>query len=113
MARLTERRFERAKDVLDRYRDNFLKTHNLSSHLLEADLRPIWNLGYQELKPIFIELSKKDGYELLAARYMEGQSPGAVSEFKPRLAEMYGMAVYDSPERENKTKEFWKRAFGK
>jgi hypothetical protein len=76
------------------------------------ELKELWKLGYQDLKPIMIELAKKPEYTALAARYMEGGSPGVVAEFKGPPAKLYGISHYHSDDREEKKKAFWTRIFG-
>ena len=108
MARLTERRFEKAKAILDKYREDLHRTGSISAGILEKELRDCWDTGYQELKGIIIDLSKRDHYRYLAAYYMEhSNAPGVVAEFKPVLAALYGIKYYDGPEREHGRKAFW------
>lgn len=111
MARLTEARFQKAKPILDRYREQFHRTRHLNTTLFEKDLKEIWGLHYQELKTVMIDLSRRPEYLYLAARYMEGGSPGVVSEFQSPLAALYGLRYYHAPDREERQREFWKRAF--
>lgn len=111
MGRLTEARFQAAKPILDRYRDQLLRTRRLDAGQLEQELKAVWKQHYQGLKPLMIDLSKRPGYVHLAARYMEGGSPGVVSEFQGPLAELYGITHYHADDREVKRREFWERAF--
>ena len=110
MASLTERRFTKAKPILDQYRDQLHTSGRISTSDLEHELRECWNIGYQELKGIVLDLSKRDHYRYLAAYYMEdGHGVGVVTEFKGRLAELYGIESYDNcPNREEKREAFWK-----
>jgi hypothetical protein len=66
-------------------------------------------VGYQELKQIIIDLSKRDHYRYLAAHYMENSNAtGVVTEFQGELAAMYGIrSYYHAPDREEKQKAFW------
>ena len=108
MASLTQRRFEKAKHILDKYHKQLHETGQYSTSAFEKELRDCWGIGYQELKAVIIDLSKKETYRYLAARYMESGCPGVVMEFKRTLAEMYGIKSYDhSPDREEKRKAFW------
>jgi hypothetical protein len=113
MANLTARRFQAAKPIFDRYRDELMRKQRIDVMAFEQELKDLWDLGYQDLKPIMIQLSKKTEYVFLAARYMEGGSPGVVSEFQGTLADLYGVTYYYANDREQKQKEFWERAFKK
>jgi hypothetical protein len=112
MATLTEARFDKTKAILDRYNERLLQTGKLDFHAFEADLKDIWKLGYQGLKQIIIDLSKREEYVPLAARYMEEGMPGVAAEFKIPLAKLYGISHYHSEEQEEKRKAFWKRVLG-
>jgi hypothetical protein len=109
MYRLTERRFARAKPILDKYRERLHTAGDISAGELERELRDCWGVGYQALKGIIEDLAKRNHYRYLAAYYMEHSSaPGVVSEFKPVLAKMYGIRSYGhSPDRESKREAFW------
>jgi hypothetical protein len=98
MYKLTERRFAKAKPILNRYRMQLHETGFASARGLEKELRDCWNIGYQELKDIIIALSKRPYYRYLAACYMEMGYPDVVIEFQPVLADMYG----------SKRGDFWK-----
>jgi hypothetical protein len=113
MSTLTEARFKKAKAILDRYNEQLLKTGKLDFHAFESELKDVWSLSYQGLKHIIIDLSKREEYVPLAARYMEEGMPGVAAEFKIPLAKLYGIPHYHSKEREDKQKAFWKRILGK
>ena len=81
MYKLTQIRFDKAKEILDRYNADFLKRRDLRDGELERELRDIWDMGYQELKDIMIQLSERPEYRLMALRYMESGCPGVVCEF--------------------------------
>jgi hypothetical protein len=109
MYRLTEKRFSKAKSILDKYRSQLHDKGRISNPDFEEELRDCWNIGYQELKEIILELAKHNQYRFLAAYYMEMGFPGVVSEFKNKLADMYGIKIFDgNPERDSKREEFWK-----
>jgi hypothetical protein len=111
MASLTDRRFERAKSILDKYRTELQANSHISVGKLENELRDCRNLGYQELKSVIIDLSKRGEYRFLAAYYMEGGTGvGVVSEFKDVLAEMCSIEYYDDPKRDEARKAFWQRS---
>jgi hypothetical protein len=110
MYRLTERRFTKAKPILDQYRKQLHDTGSILTRDFEMELRKCWKIGYQELKSIIIELSKQNRYRYLAARYMESGSSGVVTEFQSTLAKMYGIkSFYHSPEKDSKRQAFWKK----
>ena len=111
MAHLTEIRFAKIKSVLDRYRDTLQRTRRLEATVFERELRDTLNMGYRDLKTLIIELSEREGYEHLAARYMESGVPGVVSEFQGRLAELYGIDHFHAPEKEQMKQAYWSRAF--
>jgi hypothetical protein len=108
MYRLTERRFAKAKPILDKYRKQVHDAGRGAASGLERELRECWDIGYQELKDIIIDLSKRPHYRYLAASYMESGYPSVVSEFHRVLADMYGIkSFHHSAERESKREEFW------
>lgn len=113
MYRLTPRRFEKAKPILKKYRELLHRLgptkagFDLAANL-EVELRACWNIGYQELKNIIIELSKRDYYRYLAAHYMDHPvGPGVVCEFQSPLAELYGMKSYNPDPDCEERKAFW------
>ena len=109
MTSLTQPRFDKAKAILDKYREQLHSTGHISAGDFEHELRECWGIGYHELKDVIIDLSKRGHYKYLAARYMEQSNvPGVVSEFKKVLAGMYGIECYDaSPDRKEKQEAFW------
>jgi hypothetical protein len=103
---------EQAGPILEHYRTRLVVERKFDAAEFEKDLRSLWQIGYQELKPRIIEIGKDDRYREVAAYYMERiNAPVVVSEFKPFLAELYGLASYDVPEREGKKAEFWSGVF--
>ena len=113
MYRLTERRLAAAQEILDRYADWLQDRHGINSAMLEKELRDVWDIGYQELKDIIIDMLNQDGYRLIAAYYMQHQSAtGPVSEFQPHLARLYGTRMYDPFDEEGKQSAFWEAALG-
>ena len=108
---MTERRFQKAKPILDRYRDRLMKTQRLDTVMFEKELREVWGLHYQALKTVMIDLAARLEYVYLAARYMEGGFPGVISEFQAPLAKLYGIAWYYDADRDQKQTEFWEKAF--
>ena len=112
MYKLTDKRFKRAEPVLERYRKQLLEKQRFHATALERELRDLWDIGYQELKSIMIDLLRKEKFMLVAAYYMENtNAPGVVSEFKNTLAELYGIRLFDSSECADAQRQFWQRAF--
>ncbi len=111
MASLTENRFNKAQPIFDRYTRILLETQHLPFPEFEKELKELFGMGYQELKGVMIDLSKKTEYVLLAARYMEEGYPSVISEFKHHLATLYGVENFHGPDRDEKQKEFWAKAF--
>jgi hypothetical protein len=114
MYRLTQRRKEKALDILDRYTKCLHDTRSMDAAWLERELRDVWGLGYQTLKGIMIDmLANHHEYAHLAAYYMEhSNGPGVVSEFQVPLARLYGITSwYHDDSKEQKRQEYWKTAF--
>ena len=112
MSKLNDERLQEAKEILERYRDTLLKIHTFDARSLERELRKLWNVGYQELKPLIYAMAQHGRYQEVAAYYMEhSNAPGVVSEFKPHLAALYSMKSYNAADRAEKQKAFWDRVF--
>jgi hypothetical protein len=107
--KLTDLRFQKAKSILDRYQQELLRTGDLDFTAFERELKDVWNLGYQGLKPIIIELAARGEYTALAARYMEHGWPAVVSEFKPPLAKLYGVRHFADERRDKGRRKFWEK----
>lgn len=113
MYRLTVRRKVQASEILNRYSAALNSTHHIDSMALERELRAKWDLGYQVLKDVMIDMLQfHPEYALLAAYYMEHINPtGVVSEFQRHLAQLYGVKWYYDDERESRRDSYWERAF--
>lgn len=112
MYRLTERRYEKALPIFESHRKRLESGQHVDARLLDQELRECWNVGYQELKNIVIQLLDDPRFGLVAASYMENINGRlVVSEFKTPLAELYGLEVFDSPARDKQAKAFWTKAF--
>ncbi len=111
MAHLTERRFAKAKIILDRYRKQLHENGSIPTSLFEKELRECWNnMHYQALKGVMIDLAKQNRYRYLAAYYMDhSNGAGVVVEFQRTLADLYGLDYYHSPERASKREAFWNK----
>jgi hypothetical protein len=114
MYRLTQRRKDMARDILDRHAKCLHDTRWMDIGGLERELHDLWGLGYKTLKGIMIDMmSNHPEYAHLAAYYMEhANAPGVVSEFQRPLAKLYGLTSwYYDDSKEQKREEFWDTAF--
>ena len=108
MSRLTERRLEKARPILEKYREDYLCNGRIETGQFENELRACWNMGYQELKDLIEDMLKIPQYRRIAAYYMQfSNPPGPVSEFKPHLAKLYGLETYDCKERHAARDAYW------
>ncbi len=108
MYRLTTRRLQKAKDVLEKYRTLLRAKLAFDAGQLEHELRQCWDLGYQELKDIMADMLRHERYRHVAIYYMEHSNcTGVVSEFQSPLAKVYGIRGYFDPDRQKKQQEFW------
>lgn len=110
MYTLTERRFKKAKSILEKYRAQMLKYKIIQAMALERDLRDCWDTGYREIKDIMIQLLKDERYVYLAAYFMENSnsSVGVVMEFQEPLATLYGAkSFYHDKNYKEKRDAFW------
>jgi hypothetical protein len=113
MYRLTDRRLESARPILEKYRAALIANKGFHPGSLEQELRQCFAvggtpLGYQSLKDIMIDMLKRERYRHVALYYMEHQNPtGPVSEFQGPLARAFSMPQYDRQDREGKRKQFW------
>lgn len=109
--KLTPKRKEKAKPTLEEYRNKLQTNRSFDCLLFEKSLRECLDeksIGHLELKDLIIELSKDESFERTAAFYMQNHNAsGPVEEFKPRLAELYGIDLYDSHEREEAQQKYW------
>jgi len=59
MARLTERRFQQAENILEEYRNLLFTNLEYSADKFEAELKKCWEVGYQEIKDLMIDLIRE------------------------------------------------------
>ncbi|HMP03888.1 MAG TPA: hypothetical protein PKD86_09350 [Gemmatales bacterium] len=113
MPKLNDDMLRRASPILEKYRTTLFQHRRFDAHSFEMELRDIWSTGYRSMKDFALAMSEHGRYQEVAAYYMEhSNAPGVVSEFKPCLAKLYGIASYDhATDRESKRCEFWRRAF--
>jgi len=131
--RPTDELIEQAAAILDRYNEQLHREGAINTYALEIELREVWGLGYQALKPVMIDLMRNfPEYECLAAYYAEfgnqsmmgklerpfyEESPSAmrvVAEFKKPLAELYGANSWHNDESlADKRRRYWIEAFEK
>jgi len=109
MYTLTNRRFQQAEGIFEKYQDVLFKNLKYDTGDFERELKNCWDVGYQEIKSILIDLVKKHPkFRYLALYYMQFQNPsGPISEFLETLAEQYGVEYYRSDECKTKQEEFW------
>jgi len=99
MYKLTNQRRSDALSILAKYQRQMEASGRIDCRRFEKELRECWRIGFQELTDIVVALSKEDEYERIAAYYIQYSGvPGPVSEFQPRLAELYGVCYYESEE---------------
>lgn len=112
MYRLTERRFEAALSIFEKYQTHIDAGYHINSLAFERELRDCWNVGYRELKDILIQLLSNPRYELLAASYMETSNGGQiVTEFQESLERLYGSQQCHGSDWTQKRDDFWNKAF--
>lgn len=114
MYRLTDRRKAKACEVLDKYTRQLHDTRAIATGQLELELRQLWNLGYQPLKGIMIDiLWNHPEYAHLAAYYMEHcNALGVVTELQQPLAKLYNLTSwYYDDEKETKRANYWENTF--
>lgn len=111
VSKFTTKLLRSAQTILDNAFDALVETQGkYTVSQIENDLRTVWNTGYQELKPIFIDMAKRDDkYKYIAVRYMEtsNSSVGVVSEFQRPLAQHYGIKKFSNLSMEEDRRRFW------
>lgn len=84
------------------------KSGRIDCQRMERELRECWGIGYQELKDVILDMSKRTEYERIAAYYMQHQNAlGPVSEFKFRLGQLYGVRHYSSKGAKEGCEAYW------
>jgi len=110
MYRVTDRRLNKARNILEQHRTSLHKTGSMDTIGFEMELRECWAVGYQEMKDLAEDLLKNGRYRYVAAYYMEhsnGSPDMAVSEFWEPLAKLYGVPYYRAEGQEDGRKQFW------
>lgn len=93
MFKLTDRRMERVRPILDKYRRELRERRTFDGSMFEHEMRDALDTGYQEMKDVAIQLARHPLYRGVAIRYMEsGFAP--CSEFTLELPKLYGTACY-------------------
>lgn len=115
MKRLTEEAKLQAIEILERYSKELHDSRQFNSTSLELELRKKWNIGYQTLKHVMIDmLTNHREFEHLAAYYMENINGRqyVVSEFQRPLADVYGLSSwYHDQTKEVKRVKYWEEVF--
>lgn len=108
MYKLTDTRLEKARAILERYRAQLLAKGRFDAGLFEQELRKCWDIGYQTLKGVAIDMAKKARYKKVALYYMEHiNGAEVVCEFQGPLAKAYGVRSYHAPNLKMKRAQFW------
>lgn len=112
MYRLTERRYEKALPIFESHRKRLESGQHVNTLELSRQLRECWDTGTKEIKSAMTQLLDDPRFGLVAASYLRYRDgSGVTHEIKPRLAALYGLAKFDSPERHEKEQSFWAAAF--
>ena len=113
MFRLTDKRFASAETILQKYRARLFASRCFNAQQFERELCDLWQTGFREMESIARQLLKNERYREVAVYYMEHSNPGTgvASEFKPYLASVYGMRLFDAAEREEMRERFWAGVF--
>lgn len=106
---------EKAKHIFEKYRTELHQHHQANCAQMEKELKDCFNLGYQEIKDIIIDLFAQERYKCLAAYFMENidTSVGVVSEYHESLAKLYGIDWYYADDRVEKQNAFWNAFFSR
>ena len=106
MYKLTDRRLKKALPTLEKYRSQLYSNFWFDVWALEKELRDCWDIGYQELKGIAIDMLKNERYRHVSIYYMEHcKSIGIISEFQRSLTDVLGASRFS--EIEQASKIFW------
>lgn len=116
MERLTKQRILIARDVLDKYTRELHNTRHINTTSLELELRKMWDMGYQTLKDVMIDMLSHSEYAHLAAYYMENSGlaglESVVGEFQRPLAELYGLSSWYNDSRKDELRNaYWEKTF--
>lgn len=112
MYKLTDRRLVSASSILDAARASLVERGSFNVSTFEHKLRETWDIGYQEIKDVMIDIVKRHPrYKFVAIYFMENSnSMGVVCEFQSTLAKEYGIDGYSPDEVERLSSDFWKSA---
>ena len=112
MYRLTERRYEKALPIFEAHRKRLESGQHVDAQELRRQLRECWDTGTKEVGNAMTQLLDDPRFGLVAASYLRYRDgSGVAHELKPRLAALYGLKTFDSPERDEKEQSFWAEAF--
>ena len=112
MYRLTERRLAKVEQLLEQYRSELAEHGNFNVTAMDQELKNLWNIGYQELKDVIIDMHKShERYQHVAVYYMEHSNDiGVVGEFKSPLADAYGLKHYHDDALDASRTQYWENA---
>jgi hypothetical protein len=112
MAKLGGTRLRSALPILELYRQKLFNDRSFDTAALERELCHAWDMAPQALKPLIIDMARRERYREVAAYYMEkAASPVVAPEFRPSLAALYGADTYRSQDCPMLREAFWKRTF--
>jgi len=99
------------ESTLEIYRVKLIQEGWFNVHSLRTDIADVCGCGTGIAhKELLLELFKHSRFQLVAVFVME--RTWLVSEYKRRLASVYGIASYGHPECERKRRDFWKAILG-
>lgn len=87
MFNVTELRLDKARSILDDYKEKLDRRGAFDALKLEHDLRKCWNTGYRSIKDAMRQLYRRNelGYSQLAEHYMRAGGLLMPMEFKSEL----------------------------
>lgn len=120
--KMTPRRLEAAKTVLENYREELFSRHSFDCFRFEIELRAALRTGYHGIKDVMCQMVERkhrppfekptDRYRQVAAYYMEHENGGMiVCEYQLPLTELFGAADYASDDWREKEAAYWERTF--
>ena len=112
MYRLTDRRLAKAEHLLEKYRSELSEHGRFNVTVMDRELKELWDIGYQELKGVIIDMYKnRERYQYVAVYYMEhSNDTGVAGEFRPSLADAYGLKHYRNDAIDASRTLFWENA---
>ena len=113
--KLTDARLAKMEPIIEKYRAQLFAQRGYEAHSIERELKDLFDISYQGVKPLMLGLAKHGRYVELAAWYMEHSNLGpdrVVVEFQDTLAKLYGIRWYHAADRAEKRAAYWEGVFG-